>query len=54
MKNKIYVPSAGPNEWRKFLAEPETQWRTGYSARALTSGRLHMAWVSGDRRFLES
>lgn len=34
MKN-IYVPSAGPDCWRKLLADPSSQWETGYSAKAL-------------------
>ncbi len=33
--SKIYVPSAGPDSWQQFLARPEKQWRTGYSARSL-------------------
>lgn len=32
---KIYIPSAGPDSWQQFLAKPEEQWRTGYSARSL-------------------
>ena len=32
---KIYVPSSGPTSWQQFLAEPEKQWRTGYSAKSL-------------------
>lgn len=32
---KIYVPSSGPGSWQQFLAEPEKQWRTGYSAKSL-------------------
>lgn len=32
---KIYIPSAGPDSWQQFLAEPAKQWRTGYSARSL-------------------
>ena len=31
----IYVPSAGADSWRQFLAQPERQWATGYSARTL-------------------
>lgn len=31
----IYIPSAGPDSWQQFLAKPEKQWRTGYSARSL-------------------
>ena len=33
--SKIYIPSAGPVSWQKFLADPEKQWRTGYSAKSL-------------------
>ena len=32
---KIYVPSSGPTSWQQFLAEPDKQWRTGYSAKSL-------------------
>jgi hypothetical protein len=32
---KIYIPSAGPSDWQRFLAKPEKQWRTGYSAKTL-------------------
>ena len=32
---KIYVPSAGPDSWQQFLADPEKQWKTGYSAKTL-------------------
>lgn len=33
--SKILVPSAGPNAWQQFLADPLKQWATGYSARTL-------------------
>ena len=33
--SKTYIPSAGPDSWQQFLAEPEKQWRTGYSAKSL-------------------
>jgi hypothetical protein len=33
--NRIYVPTSSPDDWRKFLAEPEKQWRSGYSAKEL-------------------
>ena len=33
--NKIYVPTAKPEDWKSFLAEPDKQWKTGYSAKAL-------------------
>ena len=33
--SRILVPSGGAEGWKRFLAEPEKQWRTGYSAKAL-------------------
>ncbi len=33
--HRIYIPTASPDDWRKFLAEPDKQWRSGYSAREL-------------------
>ncbi len=33
--NHIYIPTSSPGDWRKFLAEPEKQWRSGYSAKEL-------------------
>lgn len=35
MANRIFVPSNGPEDWKSLLADPEKQWRTGYSAKAL-------------------
>ena len=32
---RIYVPSTGPDNWRRLLADPSTQWETGFSAKAL-------------------
>ena len=32
---KIYILSSGAGSWQQFLAEPEKQWRTGFSARTL-------------------
>jgi len=32
---RIYIPSSEPDDWRQFLAEPQTQWQTGYSAKSL-------------------
>lgn len=29
----IYVPAQSTNDWRQFLADPEKQWCSGYSAR---------------------
>jgi hypothetical protein len=33
--NKVYVPSQGPDDWQQFLADPDKQWKTGYSAKSL-------------------
>jgi len=32
---KILVPATSPEDWKQFLAEPEKQWKSGYSARSL-------------------
>lgn len=32
---KIFIPTSEPNDWRRFLAEPDKHWKTGNSARAL-------------------
>ncbi|ESZ21280.1 DUF6946 family protein [Mesorhizobium sp. L48C026A00] len=34
-RTRVYIPSQGPASWQAFLAEPERQWRTGYSAKTL-------------------
>ena len=39
--NRIYIPSTGIEDWRRLLADPEKQWRTGFSARSLA-----YAWES--------
>ena len=31
---KIFIPSKGPEDWQRFLADPEKQWKRGYSAMA--------------------
>ncbi|MBT7951040.1 MAG: hypothetical protein HN764_05405 [Gammaproteobacteria bacterium] len=33
--SKLYIPSKGPKSWKEFLADPEKQWSTGYSARSM-------------------
>jgi hypothetical protein len=33
--NNIYIPTSSAEHWRKFLAEPDKQWRSGYSAKEL-------------------
>jgi hypothetical protein len=35
MAKRIYVPTLGPQEWQRLLADPAKQWKAGYSARAL-------------------
>jgi hypothetical protein len=30
--NPVYVPSTGIEDWRRLLAQPDKQWREGYSA----------------------
>ena len=33
--NKILIPTRKTEDWKSLLAEPDKQWKTGYSARAL-------------------
>lgn len=33
--NHIFIPTSSSEDWRKFLAKPSTQWRSGYSAKEL-------------------
>jgi hypothetical protein len=33
--SRIYIPTKAPEDWHRFLASPETQWRDGYSAKSL-------------------
>ncbi len=32
---KVYIPTTGPDDWQRFLADPAKQWRTGFSAKTL-------------------
>ena len=32
---RILVPAASAEDWKRFLAQPDRQWRSGYSARTL-------------------
>ena len=32
---KILIPASSAEDWKQFLAEPEKQWKSGYSARSL-------------------
>ncbi|WP_390919555.1 DUF6946 family protein [Neorhizobium turbinariae] len=40
-RQRIYLPSPGPSAWQQFLAEPEKQWRVGYSARTIAHSWEH-------------
>jgi len=33
--SKTFIPSKSPEDWKGLLAEPDKQWKTGYSAKAL-------------------
>jgi hypothetical protein len=39
----IYIPTSSADDWQQFLAEPDRQWRTGFSARATAH-----AWQDAD------
>ncbi len=47
--NKIFIPANKPEDWKSLLAEPDKQWQTGYSAKALAH-----CWQEADGRFPES
>ena len=32
---KILIPASSPEDWKQFLAQPENQWKSGYSARSM-------------------
>lgn len=34
--SNILIPTKSPEDWKALLAEPDKQWKPGYSARALT------------------
>ncbi|MFA6365570.1 MAG: hypothetical protein WCX13_00060, partial [Candidatus Hydrogenedentales bacterium] len=31
----FYIPTSKPEDWKQFLAQPEKQWKDGYSAKEL-------------------
>jgi hypothetical protein len=39
----IYIPARSAEDWQQFLAEPDKQWRSGYSAKATA-----YAWQEAD------
>lgn len=41
--SRILLPSTGPNDWRRLLAEPDLHWAIGRSARTLA-----YAWEAAD------
>jgi len=41
--NNIYIQTKSTEEWKSFLADPEKQWKTGYSAKSLA-----YAWEESD------
>jgi len=41
--NCIYIPTEGPEDWRRLLVSPDKQWRDGYSAKSLAE-----AWETAD------
>lgn len=43
---KFYVPSSGPESWKAFLADPEKQWKAGYSAYATAN-----SWEAANGKF---
>ena len=46
MMKRIFVPSQGPEDWKRLLAEPDKQWRMGYSARSMAC-----CWEAAGSRF---
>ncbi len=43
MGKRIYVPTRGPDDWQRLLADPVKHWKAGYSARALAE-----CWEAAD------
>lgn len=42
---RIFVPSGGPAAWQQFLAKPDRQWVTGFSARTVAhSWEAQASW----------
>jgi hypothetical protein len=41
---KIYLPSTKAEDWRRLLADPCNQWRTGFSAKVLA-----LCWEAADK-----
>jgi hypothetical protein len=43
MSKNIFIKTNGPEAWKDFLAEPDKQWKTGFSAKSLA-----YCWESQD------
>lgn len=41
--SNIYKPTKGPTDWKAFLADPDKQWKTGFSAKSMA-----YAWEESD------
>ncbi len=37
MSKRIFIPTDGPEDWKRFLADPDRHWKHGYSAFALAA-----------------
>lgn len=46
MENKIYIPTKDVDSWKELLANPEKQWETGFSAKAIA-----YCWESNKNNF---
>jgi len=33
--SKFFIPANSPEDWKQLLADPDKQWKTGYSAKSL-------------------
>ena len=42
-RSPIYVPISTPDQWKMLLAEPDKQWRAGFSARTIAH-----SWLASD------
>lgn len=45
--NPVYVPATGIDDWRKLLAQPDKQWREGYSAMCIAKAWQNAAGFPG-------
>ena len=37
MTKRIFIPTDGPEDWKRFLADPDRHWKHGYSAFAIAA-----------------